>query len=961
MKSRTSGVRGELGSMLRSGGRGQKENRRSWATWFVGVLVFSCLTVSSLPAESQRQLRPRRVLVGAEVVATAIPRAKQINLRKQTRRRVWRRGDGIRYIPKRHYASPKLESYLESVKPRDPSEDPLVGAQRDYPQRRNFTAPQVNAAGLGFSGAVPPDPVVDVGPDYVIQATNSATGSTVNIYDKTDGSLEVGPFSMQSLATSGTDCATGAGDPIILYDEAASRWMLSEFSEFGNKLCVYISITSDVMSGGWYSYEFSADFFPDYPKYAVWPDAYYVGTNEDSGPALYAMDRVSMLAGSPATMQRFQVSSLNAFAFQMLTPADLDGATPPPAGSPGIFIRHRDDEAHNAGTANGSADQLEIYEMSINWNNPAASQLNGPTVINVAEFDSHFCGYTTFSCLPQPNGATDLDPLREVVMWGLQYRNMGTYEVIVGTHVTDTTGTDVAAPRWWELRRPIGGNWAVHQEGTYSPDTRNRWMSSAAMDQTGNIALAYSIGSSTLNPGIRYTGRLATDPAGVMTQGETTIASGAGQQWSERWGDYSSMSVDPEDGCTFWYTNEYTQANGNWATRLASFSFDECLGGSFSLSGSSLSQDLCVPPNALTAIPVEVSALGGFSDDVSLSLTGLPSGFLASFSTNPVTPSGSSDLVISADASVAAGSYSYEVVGSAVDASDSTLSGSVDVYTTDLDGEAPALSLPADGATASSSTPSFIWSAVSGASSYTLEIDDDAAFASLDYTWTGTATTHTPTSPLPGDTTYFWRVRVTNPCGSDTSASRSFAVEAPTLYCQNANLSIPDGVGIPVNDLMEIGDAGTLDDLQLSLIVAHTYVGDLRVNLTHVETGTTVDVIDRPGVPALGEYGCSRSDIDATLSDAASSPVEDQCAVPAPAISGTFSPNSPLSAFAGEGIDGFWRISLSDEAEGDTGQLVSWCLEPTYVPEPGASVMLASGILLMLAERRFRRRRLHQD
>ena len=922
-----------------------------------GLLSLILLTAFALPAESQRQLRPRRVLVGAEVVATAKPTVKKINLRNQPRRRSWRRGEGIRYIPKRFYASPKLESYLEDLKPRSPGEDPLVGAQRSFPQRRSFTATEVNTAGLGFSGAVPPDPVVDVGPSYVIQATNTGSGSVYNIYDKSDGTLEVASLSMQDLASNGSDCAQGAGDPIVLYDEAASRWMLSEFSEFGNKLCIYISITQDPITGGWYNYEFPAPYFPDYPKYAVWTDAYYFGTNENTGPALYAVDRTRMLAGLSATMQRFTVPSLSAFSFQMLTPVDIDGATPPPAGSPGLFIRHRDDEAHNAGSANSSSDQLEIYEMSIDWNNSSLSQLNGPIVLSVAEFDSHFCGYTTFSCLPQPNGATDLDPLREVVMWGVQYRNMGTYEVIVGTHVTDTTGTDVAGVRWWELRRVPGGSWTVHQEGTYSPDGHNRWMSSAAMDQAGNIALAYSIGSTSLNPGIRYTGRLATDPAGVMTQGETIIVNGSGQQWSERYGDYSSMSVDPSDGCTFWYTNEYIGSSGNWSTRLASFAFDSCLGGSISLSGSSLTQDLCVPPNVMTAIPVAVSGLSGFADDVDLSVNGLPSGFSPSFSANPVTPPGSSDLLISVDSTVAAGPYSYEIVGEADGVTDATLSASVEVYTTDLTGEGPALLIPADGSTAKSA-PDFTWAAVSQVTGYTLEVDDDASFGSIDYTWTGTGTSHTPSSPLPGNTTYYWRVRVSNPCGSDTSAVHSFYVAAPSLYCETPNLSIPDSLGSSAEDEMIITETDVIDDLKLRLVIAHTFVGDLTVRLTHVDTGTAVDVIDRPGRPALGQFGCSESDIDATLSDEASDPVEDECALPAPAISGTFSPNEPLSSFDGEGIDGTWKLSAWDDAAGDNGQIVSWCLEPTYVPEPGAGTMLFSGILMMLAEHARRRRRL---
>jgi extracellular elastinolytic metalloproteinase len=162
---------------------------------------------------------------------------------------------------------------------------------------------------------------------------------------------------------------------------------------------------------------------------------------------------------------------------------------------------------------------------------------------------------------------------------------------------------------------------------------------------------------------------------------------------------------------------------------------------------------------------------------------------------------------------------------------------------------------------------------------------------------------------------------------------------------------------VPVDDLIEITETDVIDDLMLRLVIAHTYVGDLSVRLTHLETGTFADVIDRPGLPLLGVYGCNESDIDATLSDAASLPVEDECAIPAPAITGTFVPNEALSNFDGEGMDGFWKLSVSDDASSDTGQLVSWCLEPSYVPEPGAGTMLLCGILLLLAERKFRRHR----
>ena len=925
--------------------------------WALVALGFLCSFMVPISAEAQRQLKPRRITVGARSMPAIKPSVRKIDLRRQQRRRAWRRGDGIKYIPKRFYVSPKVETYLKEVKPPPRVEDPLMGIQRNYPQRRAFTSPDFNIEGLAFSGATPPDTILDVGNNYVIQATNTSGGSAFNVYDKSDGSLVAGPLSMQSLATSGSDCATGAGDPIILFDEMAGRWMLSEFSDFGNKLCVYVAITSNPISGGWYAYEFQASEFPDYPKFGVWSDGYYIGTNESSGPALYVIDRSSMLVGASASMQTFSVSSLAAFGFQMVTPADHDGTLAPPVGSPGLFVRHRDDEAHNSSSSNASEDYLEIFELSVDWTNPALSQLSGPVLLPMSEFDSHLCGFTSFSCIDQPGGGPGLDPLREVSMWRVQYRNMGTYESLVGSHVTDTSGNDEAGIRWWEARKAGAGNWALHQEGTYSPDSLNRWMSSAAMDRAGNLALGYSVSSTSVYPGLRYTGRLSSDPAGVMSQGETTIVSGTGSHSSERWGDYSSLNVDPVDGCTFWYTSEYGKAGGNWATKLASFSFDGCEGGSISLAGSPLTQTVCVPPASLDPIALDVTGLGGFSGDVTLSLADLPSGFSGTFSTNPVVSGNSANLQLSTDGTTQAGSQTLNIVAEGQDVNAATITASIDVYTTDLSGEAPPLISPADTSTSSSSSPTLTWDPVAQATSYTLEIDDDATFASIDYTWTGSATTHEVSTALASSTTHFWRVRATNPCGSETSAAWSFDVVTPTLFCESPSLSIDTGVNSAVSDLA-ISDPGTIEDLKLQLNVTHSWVGDLGVVLTHVDTGTSVNMIDRPGVPALGTLGCENDDIDITLSDDAASFAEDECSSSSPAISGELKPSAALGTFDGESITGTWRVSVSDYEGGDDGELVSWCLEPTFVPEPGAGAMLLVGVLSLLAERKRRCRRL---
>jgi hypothetical protein len=485
----------------------------------------------------------------------------------------YRLGDPILEIPKRTYprdgGGPALGPVVLQPTPGEPQDG--AGESPVLRESRAFSTPLLNFAGQGFSGVNPPDTVGDVGPNHYVQMINGGSGATVTIYDKTGGLL-AGPFAVETLGTG--VCATGLGDPIVLYDRLADRWLLSEFSQTANALCVYISQTPDP-TGAYFAYQFPTPGFPDYPKYGVWPDAYYVSTNE-ADPAAYAMDRTQMLAGAPATMQRFVATDLAGFGFQALIPSDLDGAVPPPAGAPNYFMRHRDDEAHNPGANDPTQDFLEIWEFHVDFVTPVNSTFTGPTNIAVSEFDSDLCGLVSFNCFPQPAPGPTLDPLREVVMWRLQYRNDGATQTLVGNLVTDVDGTDHGGIRWFELNNG-GAGWGLNQEGTYSPDANHRWMGSIAMDKDGNVALGFSESSTTLFPQISYTGRLATDPPGTLPQGEFLAIAGTGASGSNRWGDYSAMSVDPADDCTFWYTNEYATA-GAWATQVTVFKFDSCGG-----------------------------------------------------------------------------------------------------------------------------------------------------------------------------------------------------------------------------------------------------------------------------------------------------------------------------------------------------------------------------------------------
>ena len=443
--------------------------------------------------------------------------------------------------------------------------DPLLGFAVD-PTRRT-PSPSVSFDGVGnptgCGGCSPPDIVGDVGPNHYVQMVNA---TKVAVFSK-DGTPLNTPFNLGTLWTTG-NCTANAGDPIVVYDEAADRWLLSQFAS-PSHMCVAVSQTADPL-GAFYAYEFNVGSFPDYFKFGVWPDAYYMSANESSYTA-YAFDRASMLAGAPATGQKF--TGQNNF----LLPADIDGAALPAAGTPGFFYTFKDDSFHG-----GGADRVELFAFDVDWATPANSTFTLVGSFPTASFTYTPCGFFNFNCVRQLDTTRRVDSLGEWPMFRFAYRNLGTHEAMVGAFtIGGGLGEVGAAIRWFELRRVDPGSWALYQEGTYDPnDGHDRFNASIAMDGAGNIALGYSVSSSTMYPSIRYATRLAGDPLGSLGT-EVEMTAGAGSQTgSNRWGDYSAMSVDPNDGCTFWYTNEYYAASSSstWSTRIAAFTIPECVG-----------------------------------------------------------------------------------------------------------------------------------------------------------------------------------------------------------------------------------------------------------------------------------------------------------------------------------------------------------------------------------------------
>lgn len=508
-------------------------------------------------------------------------------------------------------------------------------AARSTAVRSAALAPVNVTAGLNFEG-------VDADSTRATPDTNGAVGATqylqwVNlqfeVFDKTTGALLYGPFYGNTLWTGfGGPCETSDdGDIVAEYDKIANVWVMSQHA-YGSSgtapfyLCVAVSNSSDA-SGTWNLYAFTLPSnFPDYPKLAVWPDAYYVSINEQNpvtfanlGGLICALDRQNMLAGAATNpAQCFEMS----FAYQSLLPSDLDGSILPPAGSPNYVL--------DLGT-----NSLNLWQFHVDWQTPANTTFTGPVAIPVATF-AKACGGSSL-CVPQVGTSQLLDGIGDRLMFRLGYRHFADgHESLVASH----TISSPSGVRWYEIRNP-GGTPEVFQQGTFAPDSNWRWMPSIAMDQMGDIAVGYSVSSSSMAPAIRYTGRLQSDALNTMETENSIIEGSGSEQGSNRWGDYSSMSIDPVDDCTFFYTNQYQSETGsyNWNTRIASFKFPSCTS----------TPPVTLSPNGLYFTDY---AVGATSPAQTVTLTNKQS---VALNISAITPSGDFSQTNTCGSSVAAG------------------------------------------------------------------------------------------------------------------------------------------------------------------------------------------------------------------------------------------------------------------------------------------------------------------
>jgi subtilisin-like proprotein convertase family protein len=844
-----------------------------------------------------------------------------------------------REIPIRRLVKPGLGKAPVAV------EDPVVQATLPPPLTPSATrtfegiSNEDNFNVLGFR-VVPPDTNGDVGPNDYVQTINLL----FEVFTKT-GTPRLGPITISSLfAGFGGPCETDDGDPVVLYDPLADRWLLSQFSTAGPPFhqCVALSQTGDP-TGSYFRYDFvmPGDKFNDYPKFGVWPDAYYMTDiqflSSFAGGGVFAFDRTRMLAGDPtASYIYFDLELLDPTIGGML-PADLDGA-PPPDGTPNYFVYFVADEFGDP------ADGLRIFEFRPDFADPGSSTFTERTEspLATAAFDPNLCDFST-DCVPQPRTRQGLDALSDRLMYRLQYRNFGSHESLVVNHTVNVSGGNRAAVRYYELRRSLpGGSFVVNEQATFAPDNKHRWMGSAAMDDDGNLAVGYSHSgkAGSAFPSIRYAARLATDPPNGLFQGEALMFAGTGSQTSAsgRWGDYSMLAVDPVDDCTFWFTSEfYTTDNTCPTTSTACFHTGI---GSFVLPS-------CTPPpapgtlqgtvrNAATNAPVAgalVQTSGGFTRTTSgtgaysmaipantYDVTASRFGYTSSTASGIVVASGGTttqDFALVPIPILALGS-------SAVDDSGGNGNGVVDFNECvglsivlqnqgagDATGISATLSTTTPGVIVASPSSAYpnIAAAGSGANTTAFRIETAPDFV------VGTIiglTLQVTTSQGP------FSIGLTLDSGTPDPAAATFSAAGPVPIPDND----PTGASLP---LAVSGITSAISKVKVTMHLTHTFDADLTIRLIGPD-GTTITLAG--GVGGSGDnFGtdCPADGNDTEFDDAAPTSI----VVGTAPFVGSFRPTGALSGFngkSGAAANGTWTLRVIDNFAIDTGSIECWSL-----------------------------------
>ena len=855
--------------------------------------------------------------------------------------------------------------------------DPTIPAAKASATLRVIPAPSLTFDGINStSGILPPDTVGDVGPNHYVQTTNSSTTAitAVGVFDKTTGALLAPVVSMATLFSSigGACAANDDGDPIVHYDSFADRWLITQFviGTEPTRQCIAISQTGDPL-GAYYAYEFVMPTdgdgrLNDYPHFGVWSDAYYMTDNQFNsagtafeGGGIFAFDRNKMVAGDPtASYIYFDIFPIDPNAGGML-PSDADGVVPPPPGLNQLVMEYRADEFGDP------LDALRIYEFVPNFVTPASSTLTVRPDLALAVFDAR---QPTGRGDIEQSGGANLDSLSDRLLHRLQYRNVGTLAApqnrwtgnfgvnVSGVNPT-TAGTYQIAPRWFILQSTGTALPTVLDQGTHAPDAgngatgSNRWMASSALDNQGNLAIGFSRSSTTLRADIMIAGRLASDAPGSLVQGETIMFAAAGSQTStsNRWGDYSSMNVDPVDDCTFWYTQEYYSATSgaNWRTRIGKFVYPSCVAPAKGTVQVNVT-------NCGSGAPIQgatVAMTGGFVNSTTAggtlvsnfmagpgtyTVTSGKTGFLSlAGSTAPavVTNGGTTTVNVCLTGAAAVSPGMASVVTESCTPSNSVLdpgetvtmslcvlnSGTADTTA------ATVGTLQATGGVLTPSAPQNYGAIVSGGPAvcrnFTFTVDPGLTCGG---SVTATLQIQDGATNL-GNVTYdLITGTLTGPVVTTTFSYTGPALPIPDAAAGvNANLTVSGiAAGSQVTDVnftFDTGGACTNSVGNANAGLDHTWVGDVVLTIT-APTGQTAAVIDRIGVPA-STFGLNAENFCAvTLDDEGGfPPIENTVLNP---VTGNFSPNNPLSVFdTVTAPNGTWVITAADGAAGDTGSL----------------------------------------
>jgi hypothetical protein len=428
---------------------------------------------------------------------------------------------------------------------------------------------RLNISGQSVTGFRPMDPSGAVGPNHYVQMINS---TTFKVYNKTGTVLLTG-----TLGNLWTPATGNNGDPIVMYDKAADRWFLAQFGDdVDKKIFIAISTTNNP-TGSYYTYTFVSPQFPDYLKFGVWSDGYYMTSNQ-STQKVFAFDRTAMLAGTPGARSIYVNYSPPKSGFFVPLAGDAADGVLPTAGTPCPIFSYSDN-----GWGASYFDRVNIYNMTVNWvpTTPTAS-ITLAANVSTAAFDASYDA--SWNDCSQPGTTQKLDGIGGTLMYRAQWKTWSTYNSVVLSWGVKISSTQRGI-KWCELRQVKStGVWSMYQEGIYNPDANTRWMSSICMDDNGSIGLSYiKSNSSSIYPGLYYTGRRTCDALGTMPVTETVVAAGTGSQTGgvNRVGDYAQTTLDP-DGVTFWSTSEYmggTTGSNAARTRIFSYQITPCSSG----------------------------------------------------------------------------------------------------------------------------------------------------------------------------------------------------------------------------------------------------------------------------------------------------------------------------------------------------------------------------------------------